>query len=356
MILRPVVRLGITAGKHPCRTVIAVYFAYRSHYEGPLSQRIRQVPDETVLAWFQRGWACGDPQGWVEAELEGDVYGLASIFEAARKKRLPRPGTTDDLRTLLHKHLYVEGDEDYIRVDDHSLRVRTDDDEVELAYFFLDDEIVTASPRRLSYLLWDSWPLPDNVGQRQPFLPDVPVLVAAPTGTVEATTYAVFLTFDDGASLANLQPLAFPGIDLATLARHLQAVDAPVGDVWPAELHVLRALIAPGEDSLLPALERSNRWPGFNLNADPWPDLPGDHDTSHRLAIDMVTAAEYVDGRRPETSLLRANDHLAQLAVHCSSTFGYQQWYLFDTTWAASHPDLAQSLLRYANHWDPLDD
>jgi hypothetical protein len=42
--------------------------------------------------------------------------------------------------------------------------------------------------------------------------------------------------------------------------------------------------------------------------------------------------------------------------MHCSGSFGYQQWYLFDTAWAATHPDLARSLLRYANHWDPLGD
>jgi hypothetical protein len=48
------------------------------------------------------------------------------------------------------------------------------------------------------------------------------------------------------------------------------------------------------------------------------------------------------------------DDHLAQVAMHCGESFGYQQWYLFDTAWAAAHPDLARSLLRYANHWDPL--
>ena len=28
----------------------------------------------------------------------------------------------------------------------------------------------------------------------------------------------------------------------------------------------------------------------------------------------------------------------------------------FDTIWAATHPTMAQSLLRYANHWDPLEE
>jgi hypothetical protein len=119
---------------------------------------------------------------------------------------------------------------------------------------------------------------------------------------------------------------------------------------------VLRALVAPDEEVLGPALDRCNRWPGFNLNADPWPDLPADHGAAHRRAAGVVEAARYFDGRRPEASLLRVGDHMAQCAMHCGESFGYQQWYLFDTAWAATHPDLARSLLRYAEHWDPLGD
>ncbi|MBX6750754.1 MAG: hypothetical protein IRY85_13965 [Micromonosporaceae bacterium] len=64
----------------------------------------------------------------------------------------------------------------------------------------------------------------------------------------------------------------------------------------------------------------------------------------------------FARGRRPEASLLRVGEHIAQMTRHHSDLFGYQQWYLFDSIWATSHPDLAQSLLRYANHWDPLAD
>ncbi|MGC7094039.1 hypothetical protein ACPZ19_05200 [Amycolatopsis lurida] len=72
--------------------------------------------------------------------------------------------------------------------------------------------------------------------------------------------------------------------------------------------------------------------------------------------MEQLEAATDIANRRPEASRLRAASHIAQLAMHCSETFGYQQWFLFDTTWAAAHPDLAQSLLRYAGHWDPLEE
>jgi hypothetical protein len=72
-----------------------VVFVYRSHYEGLVSKRVRRLPDRTVLDWFRRGWvaaadpAAADLDAWVAAELGGRVYGLASIFDAAREHELP---------------------------------------------------------------------------------------------------------------------------------------------------------------------------------------------------------------------------------------------------------------------------
>jgi hypothetical protein len=76
-----------------------------------LSKLVVRLPDETVLDWFRRGWDCDDPEAWVEADLGTDacVYGLD---------------------------------------DEHSVRLRTDD-EVELAYFFLGDAVLHAAPDRL---------------------------------------------------------------------------------------------------------------------------------------------------------------------------------------------------------------
>ncbi|MER7283241.1 hypothetical protein ABT369_53315 [Dactylosporangium sp. NPDC000244] len=293
-------------------------FVYRSHYEGPWSKRIRRLPDASVLDWFRRGWH-EDPQTWPDAELGGYVYGLASIFRAAHEHNLPRPETVDELRRQLHEHLYVEGPaEDCIRLDEHSLRARTNDDEVELAYFFLDD---SAPADRVAYVVHDG-PLPMTFTDTEG----------------EPTTFAVFLTYYDGLSLDTPPPFVFPGITLPELPAHLRATE-PDEDTWPPELQVLRALTGPGDTTVGPALERCNRWPGFNLNA---PSI---------LAPDTD---ELTSGRDPRLSVLEAGEHLAQLAMHCDDTFGFQQWYLFDTTWAAAHPDLAASLLRYATDWDPL--
>ncbi|GAA2702006.1 hypothetical protein [Actinoplanes palleronii] len=323
-----------------------MYFVYRSHYEGPLGKLVRRLPDATVLGWFRRGWDCAGPRAWVVGELGVHVYGLSSIFEAARRHQLPRPETTDQLRTLLHEHLYVEGDRDYIRLDEHSLRVRTDDDEVELAYFFLDDVIVAERPERLAYLVHEKWPLPDGPGGE----PDAAI-----------TTYAMFLTFYDGASLEIEPVVAFPGVGLGDLAAELRCGDRAE---WPAELRVLAALTpdaadpgrlplwgepTPAADPLFVALQRANRWPGFDLSAD------GPLSEAQLAEADaLVAKATFTSGRRPEASLIRVGQGLAQVAMHCSADFGYQQWFLFDSRWVAAHPGLAASLLHYAEDWDPL--
>jgi hypothetical protein len=281
------------------------------------------------------------------------VYGLETIFEAAQSESLPLPEDMEQLGELLDQHLYIEGE---VRVDGRTVRAWTDDDEVEVAYFFIDDDVTTEVPDRLAYLLHDAWPLPEDVGAATPFEPGVPVQSVTMPGAEEATTYAVFLTFDDAECLARSRPIAFPGVSLPGLAGNLRDANPSGVDGWPDELLVLRALVGPDDDRLGPALERCNRWPGFNLDAGPGPDLRVDHGAAHERARSVIARARMTGGRQPDRTLLELGDHLAQVAMHCNEPFGHQQWFLFDDTWASSHSDLARSLLRYANHWDPFSD
>lgn len=77
-------------------------------------ERVRLLPDRTVVDWFRRGWAAAadpaaDLDAWVSTELGGPVYGLWSIFAAARELGLPTPATAGELGAMLAGHLYVEG-------------------------------------------------------------------------------------------------------------------------------------------------------------------------------------------------------------------------------------------------------
>jgi hypothetical protein len=263
------------------------------------------------------------------------VYGFATIFEAAHEHALPCPETTDELRTLLHEHLYVEGEAaDFIRLDEHSLRVRTDDDEVDVAYCFLDDEIVAAAPDRLAYLIHEAWPLPEDIDASA--RPD------------SARAYALFIGAVDRESFDGVKPVVLAHVGLPRLAAQLRFLDPQKHPDWPDEVLVLRALVAPDDVAIDSALQRCNLWRGFDIDGRPGPQLPAEHEAAHAAAMPMLAS------RGPTTSLLRVGDHLAQFALHYDETFGYRQWFLFDTVWAASHPDLARSLLHYVEHWDPF--
>ena len=76
----------------------------------------------------------------------------------------------------------------------------------------------------------------------------------------------------------------------------------------------------------------------------------------HRDAKDefVRAARDRSHGGDPRRSIVQVGRHMAMLCAHASSSFGYQQWILFDDRWAAAHPDLASSLLWYASRWDPF--
>nr|WP_055502710.1 hypothetical protein [Nonomuraea pusilla] len=318
-----------------------ISFVYRTHYEGPLGKRVRRLPDDSVLHWFRRAWAAvvdepgRDIQHWLDAELGGPVYGLHTVFREAREQRLPAPRDWRELATVLRDHLYYEGE---LRADEHGVRVCTDDDEVELCYFFFDDALAGLRPERAAYLLHESWPLPgDAAGD------------PLPAGSGE--THAAFLTFYDSDSICWQPPITFPGVRLPDLAAHLRAATAGL-EGWPLELVVLRALLAPHDTGLGEALARCNHWPSFGERTPS--ELYGPHETAHAYAMRVLEGGKPDRGRDPARTLLAADPHLAQMSMHADDYFGHQQWFLFDDVWAARHEHLSGSLLHYAAEWDPF--
>lgn len=314
------------------------WFVYRSPYHGVLGKHVRRLPDATVLDWFRRGWveSAPDPDAWIEAELGVEVYGLHTIFDEVGCQSLPAPATMAELRRLLKKHLYVEGK---VTVDDHSVRALTDDDEVPLAYFFLDDEVVTGRPGRLTYVVHGEWPLPDEPG---------------PPG--EPRTTLAFSQIGDVDWDTQSAVVRVPGVRLPDLAAWLRTTAE-----WPEELTLLRGCIGP-DDDLAAALDRMNRWGAWNDQELDLTGMYGDHDQAHRVALDVmeqVTGHEIVPGplggRRPALGHMRVADHLAQAAFHIDDDYGYQQFFCFDDVWEAGHPHLAKSLRRwFGKSWDPL--
>lgn len=341
-----------------------IWFVYRSHYEGPLSRRIRRLEDPSILAWFTRlmtdARTADKPDELYEKEVGGYVYGLGTIFEAVQEHSLKAPRDLEHLNKLLKKHLYVEGE---FRLDEHTLRVVTDDDEVGLAYFFFDDEAAKANPDRVAWLLHDELHLPDGEADG-PYAPPFKFEEILPKGDGEGTTYLCFYTFYDGDSLPG-NVVTIPGVRLPDLASHLRNV-LPTKktaswskewlETWPIELRLLRAMIEPGQISIAPALTRCAAYP--------LRDVASGTNHSHlgvgahgnaRGEFEKVMGAFKLDGD-PSKSVIHVGKHAVLFCPHTSSAFGHEQWVLFDDQWAAAHPQLATSLLRYGSHWDPFRD
>lgn len=300
-------------------------FLYRTHYEGELSRRVRHLDDPTPLDWFRRVW--GRPADATLAELGGEVYGLAAFLE--RTAELTAPTTPAELGDVLREHLYYEGD---LLTDDRSVRVLTDDDEVELAYFFLTDALVAERPDRFAYPVRAEFPLPaDADAGTEPVGPGH--VVVAP------------LTFYDSESITWNRLHTIEGIRLPDLAAHL--AERPDASGLSPELVLLRAATGPDTD-LAAALERFGAWPLLDGSDD---GLEGPHADAHAA---FTARLRETASRPPERNRVAVGPHLAQLVTHQSDFFGYQQLFLYDDVWAAAHPDLAASLTHYVQCWDPL--
>ena len=344
-----------------------IWFVYRSHYEGPLGKRVRRIEAPSILAWFQEKLAdargSATPRDVADVDLGGHVYGFGSLLAAAREHKLAAPKSTTALRAMLHKHLYVEGGPENIRVDDHSVRVCTDDDEVSLAYYFFDDEAVRVHQDQIAWLLEED-PLLLDDDEDGGFEPPAGAEIHAmePAGAGEGATYACLLTFYDSDTIPG-QACVFRGVRLPDLAEHLRRVvpaskpssySPDVLDTWPIELRVLRGMIGPDARSLADALGECAAYPlgavmgragATKLGIGP----------SEGARADLTAAAEgQAHGGDPSRSIVHAGDHVAVLCAHTSEHFGFQQWVLFDDRWAAANPDLAGSLLLYTSDWDPF--
>jgi uncharacterized protein (TIGR02996 family) len=398
---------------------MAVSFVYRSHYEGPSGKHLARFDDPTVLDWFRNRWrylvhgdgppapAAGtavdvpwrsarlsEVDARLRATLGCDVYGLSSLFEQAAENGLPAPRTDQELADALDRYLYVEGE---VRYQPHLLQALTDDDEIQLAYYFFDDHYLARHGKRAAFLLNDGWRLPGGHAEGA-FRPAEATTPLRPAGRGEGTTYLAFLAYYDSGNLDDIEGgYRIKGVRLPDLPRQL-ARSTPAD--WPFELRLLRSQLfqppagpagdeagllqallerpadeaswsvyadwlhdhgegRPGPVLLRRALEAARHWPVAKLcnQLDLRQFLLGAVVEARAQLPGLVAQLGRTGGHDPGRCLVHAEDHLAQLCLH-TDRWGerdlYHQWLLFDDRWAAAHPDLANAVLRFARRWDVL--
>jgi uncharacterized protein (TIGR02996 family) len=382
---------------------MTVYFVYRSHYRTPTLNDVRRFEDDSVLAWFRRHWVGLQPEeayDHVERLFGRRVYGFGSLFEAIAEHALRPPASDAALAETLEEHLYVEG---ALRCRPHLIQVLTDDDELEMAYYFFDDHFLSRHGDRAAFLLHENWLLPAGEGAGF-FKPRCTPTKLKPPVRRPGCTYLAFLAYYDSHSLGNLDGAwSVPGVRLPELPRYLATSVPPSGWThegrWPFELRLLRSQLlldppkaARTEQGLLSAIRDNPVDPLPWLAHSDWLEehghsrngileralrgagnYPVGHigafDTRSVIGTDPAEARQLLEqlmqAKKPHRSLnndpsksrVQTEDHVAQLVLHTErwgSMDLYHRWILFDDLWASAQPVLANAILRYASRWDVL--
>jgi uncharacterized protein (TIGR02996 family) len=345
-----------------------VHFVYRNQ-QGPTGLQHRQFPDATVLDWFARHWeAIPD---WETANqrakelLACRVYTFERLFEGIAEHGLRPPRSAGRLREALSKaRLYINE----MRIGEHCVQVLTDDDETELAWYFVDDVYLAKHGKRAAYLLRDDWRLPAEAGEGG-FRPAVKV-TRLDKVRGQGATYMVFHDFWDSGNLDDLEGgYRIDGIRLPELARWLADNDVPrwgccLSHDLPALKQGLLAKVEKArteEEALLQALAEAPEDDGAWRALHDWlQDRGGKSAGAYLLerglrGVTRMQVGNYTSWKfAPDKSRVQVDEHVAVLCRHVNQWNAYHQWYLFDDLWASAQPDLANAILRYAARWDVL--
>ncbi len=359
---------------------MTVHFVYRSPYDNPAGFHHRAFDDDTVLAWFQRVWrevAAGQTAPSSETLIGRDVYGFDCLLQDAADGAAP-PVTADELRAVLRRRLYITQDEHFLMTD-HCVQVYTDDDEVELAIYVFDDYYFNRRRARAAFLAHGDAPLPSTSASRSRYRSPRDCVRDVPTRVKGAQ--AVYIMFQDYGGMSLECPAGcfrVRGVRLPDFWRWL-ARTTPDEDEWPGNLLSLHECLFPAtgkvtgmEEAFVEALRANpadrTSWGAYadwlEEQGQPGPGVVLLREALLRLAQDADTLTELLHPSQPDPtkSRIRVEEHVAQAWLHTNrwtypsgrSEDVYVQMTFFDDLWAAAHPDLAGSILRFGSRWDPL--
>jgi uncharacterized protein (TIGR02996 family) len=356
---------------------MTVHFVYRSHYDAPSGLHHRSFPEATVLDWFRSHWEGvlydDHPERRVEKWLGAEVYGFGSLLNAIAENELPPPRSERQLAGLLEEHLYLEGE---LLAGPHLLQMLTDDDEIQMAYYFFDDAYLAKHGRRAALLLNDGWRLPGGEGDGEFKPSEQTTRVGKARG--KGTTYLVFNDFWDSGNLDDIEGgYRIEGIRLPELVQFLARHETPdVGCCFHYDMNALRSQLFPEgkkakapEDPLIFAIRAEPKDDAPWMIFDDWLKDRGEERSAGACLLERALRGvarqplETYPNWKPDRkkTLIHVEDHMAQMCRHVDrwgwgrkKSDMYHQWYFFDDLWASAHPDLANALLRYARRWDVL--
>ncbi len=307
-------------------------FVLRSPYLSA-NRSVYRLDAETPLAWFQSIWPRlrSDADVTSKALLDADdLYGFAGFARRVREEGLEAPATPEELQKLLSDKWYSGN----VECRDGYVLVETDDDEVELAFWWASDGVFQAEQERFACYAADTLPLETGSGG---FDPGFDVAAAGDAGG-DGAVFGVFATVWDSGNLSDAAgPVKVSGLRLPGLAAWLRTLSADENRSMEIGWLALVAHHNPALD--LPALLRrvaeasphtlSNHWQAFRAGTLSEDELRKD--------------AVWLGLRQP--AVVQGGSHAVELRMH--DGFVWHVWFLFDGLWASAHPVLARSLLRF---------
>jgi uncharacterized protein (TIGR02996 family) len=359
---------------------MSVTFVYRSHYDNPGCKHVRRFETDTVLDWFRSIWkpfraapdhAADQADFYAEKLIGRDVYSFPSLFEKIAEHGWPPPRTMRELVGRLEEALYV-GE---MKSGPHHVQVLTDDDELEMAIYVFDDHYAEKHPERVTFLVREDWRLPDGAADgsfKPPKAPKVRKLVSG-----EGCTYFAHLAAYDSGSLTDLPEFGqhgrVDGVRVPDFPRYLFAME-PLARTEAGREELNGELLqlfdgltrfadkARGDEKAFLTGLRARpddraAWSAYSDWLEERGRGPGDVLRQTLIGYKPEAGCSQ-DARKPRKDQALVQGHVAQACKHIDHwDFAgdvYHHLILFDDLWAAAHPDLATSILRFASRWDVL--
>ncbi len=206
----------------------------------------------------------------------------------------------------------------------------------------------------MSYLLIDAEDIPAKITPHDSgsiFKPKVDRYALFPVGLGDGCLYGSFFVYYDSCSITDQEmPFQIDGIRLSGFLDHLKhAYSDDVNDLecWIPELLLMRALADDSEIDLANLFKRTCIW-----FTDGVPHAYGSRSEARELVEKSFKKVSPVKFDVAEA--IHNEEHFFLFSAQVD--YLNFQFFLFDDIWAGTHPDLANSILKYCSTWDPFSD
>jgi hypothetical protein len=332
---------------------MATYFILRSPYL-PANRSIFRLEAPSPLAWFQAVWSRLREEADVTSKAlldVGNLYYFEGFTENIRSKELAAPADSAELKTLLSKNWYSNN----VECRDGYVLVETDDDEVELAFWWVSEEVFQA--KQDLFACYTAAPLPAEIGSGD-FDPGCDVAATGHAGAA-GTVFCVFVTVWDSGNLDGLPgPVAVRGVRLPGFADWLRATAPGSIEITGlrshcrghlTELDWLATVARHNAELDLPALLRRLAEVSPQSAADHWKEIREGTASEDELRKNVHWLKPWKatpDDPPIPTVIMQGCANSIEFRLY--DGFNWHVWFLFDDLWASAHPVLARSLLRFA--------